>query len=381
MAHTYQPPHDGVCRGLGGADDKLISKYVHERTIDACRADCDDEPDCTGFSYHPTANGGQCMVHGPGMAGKCSASATSPTACAALGSCSDTSKTTEDTCGTCSESTAGSESACKTVEGTWTAGTWTSAGATWIGPDDPWKGDWGDGALIIKHYVASTPGGFTCYDVDPTDHQAKCTGSDAKCAAAFAGKEKSEQVSGNCPDGCTFAAAPRPVANHPPHPGVEKQPGYSKYMSGCCRGTNVTCAEGAGEQIGVWGGCSLKIDGKYSKTSGKDGVPMTQAECAGECNSYDGCLGYCNGAGWCVLYGTGIHDTVTEDDPWGAGYYYAPGPITHSKPSNRYICAVRDGPGADDQIGSASVHVHSSTSILLGGLISTCLASSHHMYW
>jgi hypothetical protein len=153
-------------------------------------------------------------------------------------------------------------------------------------------------------------------------------------------------------------------------------------MSGCCRGTNVTCAEGAGEQIGVWGGCSLKIDGKYSKTSGKDDGPMTQAECAGECNSYAGCLGYCNGAGWCVLYGTGIHDTVTEDDPWGAGYYYAPGPITHSKPSNRYICAVRDGPGADPmETASASVHVHPSTSILLGGLISTCLASSHHLYW
>merc|ERR1712224_102298 len=102
-SHDYQAPMEGACRGPGGKDDKVESKYVHERSADACRQDCDNEIRCAGYAYHPAANGGECLVFGPGMAGSCSdSSAISPDQCAALGSCSDSTKTSEDECGTCS---------------------------------------------------------------------------------------------------------------------------------------------------------------------------------------------------------------------------------------------------------------------------------------
>jgi len=330
-------------------------------------------------------------VHGPGMAGTCSDSSASeggPTACAALGTCSDASKTSEETCGQCSEPSGTSKKGCETVKGTWTAATWTSANAKWNEPDDPWTGDFHIGT-IVKKYVATHGKEYKCHDIDPTDHQAKCTGSDAKCEAAFTGKDESEQVAANCPEGCTFARAPRPAKVQQIHEGLREQPGYSKYMSGCCRGV-----DDKGETI--------KIDGKYSKIAGKDGGVATQEECAAACNAEDAregakCLGYCHGNPWCVIYGPGIHSNVKDDDPWSAGYYYHEGPIATSKPNPQYICAVKDSdsasstaaqipespaPDGDDsedpvKTASASVHRHPASSILLGALISTRIAALH----
>lgn len=323
--HTYQPVKEGACRGPGGGNDKINSKFVHERDQATCKADCDAEPHCVGYTYHPTANGGECMVHGPGMAGSCStASATSggPTACAALGSCQDTTKTSKETCGTCSEASAPSEATCASVKGTWTAKTWTSAGATWEDADDPWTGEWHH-STIIKG-VTTPAGGYQCYDIDPTDHQATCTGSDAQCKAAFEGKAESEQVADKCPSGCQFTAAVKAVKVTTPHaPAIEKA-GW-KVLSGACRGPGNT-----------------KVNGKYSNTAGASGGALTQVECAAACEAESQCIGYAHSTAWCVVYGPGIDTTADGDSKWTKDTHTSTSITTATKPNAAYICVVKN---------------------------------------
>jgi len=135
-------------------------------------------------------------------------------------------------------------------------------------------------------------------------------------------------------------------------------------MSGCCRG-----ADAAGEAV--------KIQGKYSKTAGKDGGIATQEECAAACDAEPTCLGYCHGTPWCVIYGEGIHKTAQE--PWAGDEHESAGPIVTTKPNPTYICGVK-GPTDDTsdtvQTTSASVLMHSANLIPLSAfsVISACLA-------
>merc|ERR1712218_658240 len=212
--------------------------------------------------------------------------------------------------------------------GTWTAEVWQSSGATWTKAANPRIGDY-NSAVIIKAYKASSPGGWQCFDINPSDHEAKCTGSDAKCEAAFKGKAASVQIAANCPADCAFTTAPAPAKQSLIHEGVRKQPGYSKYMSGCCRGKDAQ-------------GNAVKIEGKYSKTAGKSGGIATQEECAAACNAESACLGYCHGTPWCVVYGKGIH--LTAKSPWAGDDHVNVGPILTTKPNPTYICGVRGAP-------------------------------------
>jgi hypothetical protein len=319
--HTYQAAKYGACRGPGGANDKIESKFVKEKTLEACKADCDAETNCKGLTYHPTANGGECNVYGPGMAGSCSvASATSPAACAALGTCEETSKTTEITCGKCSEASAPSDATCASVGGKWTALKWTSSGAVWSDADDPWTGEWQSSHIIAG---VAPSAGYKCYDIDPEDHEAKCTGSD-QCIAHFAGKAAAQQIVANCASPCKFTAAVAATKVVVPHAPAIAMAGYT-VKSGACRGPNVA-----------------KVNGKYSNTAGASGAQLTQQECAAECNTETMCVGYAHSTAWCVVYGPGINNTKQEK--WTSDTHDAT-TITGTKPNAAYICAVK-GTGA-----------------------------------
>jgi hypothetical protein len=170
--------HGGTCRGPGGVNDKVSSKYKSPVTLEECATECNDNAgQCKGFGYSQTANGGECLIYGPSFSGACSdTSATSPTACAALGTCSDdpATKTSDEVCGACSLASATTIATCEQIGGTWTAATWTSAGATWNEPSGGWTGDHHSSDLVVG--VAASAG-YTCYDVDPYDHHPQCSGT------------------------------------------------------------------------------------------------------------------------------------------------------------------------------------------------------------
>jgi len=367
---------DGACRGPGGKDDKVNSKFIHQTTLQECNTHCEAEAHCVAYAYHAEANGGECLVYGPGMSGSCSdASAKSPDACAALGSCSDSTKTSKDTCGTCSEATADSKTACASVRGEWSAATWTSAGASWIDPDDPWKSDY-HSSLIVKG--TTNDAGYACYDVDPKDHEAKCTGS-ATCESAFAGKDAAKQVAANCPDGCKFTAAPKAVTVKEPHAPIIHIDGY-KHWAGVCRGP--------GDPTSV----EAKPNGKYSNSAGANGGKPTQEECAAACTAEPKCIAYSHSTAWCLLYGEGVHATA-DGNIWTADNHPNT-KVTQTKANLQYICGVKCGgdsgvtcpsssasspSDSSDSVpeASTSVHMHPASSIVLGALISTRIAALH----
>jgi hypothetical protein len=174
----------GACRGPGGANDKVESKYKTSMTLDACAKECNDNSaTCKGFAYSPNSDNGYCLIYGPGFAGACSDTAAgSPTECSALGTCSLGAKNaigetyTEESCGTCSSSGGGEylKATCEGVGETWTAATWTSAGATWNGPTGGWLADYHPSNLVVG---VSPSTDFTCYDVDRYDDHPQCTGT------------------------------------------------------------------------------------------------------------------------------------------------------------------------------------------------------------
>jgi len=317
IAHTYQAAVEGACRGPGGELDKVNSKFIHERSAAACAQDCDDEPHCVGYSYHPTANGGECIAHGPGMAGVCSNNdAISPEACAALGNCADTTRMTETACGTCSEASAPTIATCASVLATWTASTWTSAGATWSDAADPWTGEW-QSSVIISGVAPSA--GYMCYDIDPTDHEAKCTGT-AVCVAAFANKAADVQIAANCPSTCTFTAAVKATKVVTVHAPAIEMAGYT-VKSGACRGPG-----------------STKVNGKYSHTAGASGAQLTQEECAAACDAAGNCVGYAHSTACCIVYGPGVKETSAAG--WTLDTHDST-IITGTIPNAAYICAVK----------------------------------------
>lgn len=280
------------------------------------------------------------------MAGTCSvASASSPDNCNALGTCEDSSKTTETTCGSCSEVSALSVTACRSVLGTWKHHTWTSAGATWEGPDDPWVEEWHHSTIVA---MVAPSAGYKCYDINPSDHEAKCTGS-AACVAAFEGKAAELQISSNCPDGCVFTAAPKSPKVVVPHAPAVRKDGWS-VKSGACRGPG-----------------NEKVNGKYSNSAGANGGRLTQVECAEACEAEAKCAGYAHSTAWCVVYGPGINETGGAD--WTADTHAAV-TITGTKPNEAYICVVKDEANRDmDAAAEFTVHYMLPGAILVNLLI------------
>jgi len=320
-AHTYSGPTDGACRGPGGVDDKVNSKIVHERNESDCMQDCDDEDFCTGFAYHPDANGGECIVYGFSMSGSCSdSSATTPDDCAALGTCEDLTLLSEDECGYCSETSATSTQSCASVNGEWTALTWTSAGATWNDPEDPWFGEYQYSSIVVG--VSSNAAGYQCWDVDATDHHATCTSDpdvNDLCASSFNGLTEDEMISDNCLSGCTFTAAvsgPSTVSYHAP---TIEDDNY-EVKSGACRSPD-----------------GNKVNGKYSNTAGENGQ-LTQAECMQECDSEPTCAGYAHSTSWCVVYGPEIDESPGDD--WTSDEH-TDTTIGAMKVNVAYVCAVK----------------------------------------
>jgi hypothetical protein len=367
---------DGACRGPGGVNDKVNSKIIHQTPLEDCKKYCEEEAHCVAYAYHPEANGGECLVHGSGMAGSCSdASAKSPDACAALGSCSDSTKTSVDTCGTCSEASADSKTACTSVKGTWSAATWTSAGATWIDPEDPWKSDYHPSVIVKGTTLGSA--GYKCYDVDPIDHEAKCTGSDT-CVSAFAGKDATEQIADKCPDGCKFTAAPKAAKVTIPHAPIIDIDGYI-HWAGVCRGPGDPQSTDA------------KPNGKYSKKAGVNGGVATQGECAAACTTEPKCIAYAHSTSWCLIYGEGV-DATADGEIWNADNHPNT-KVTQTKANPAYICGLKcggdsgvacpssidstDSTGISDATqASQSVHEQGIT-ILSGALVLVHLAIPH----
>jgi hypothetical protein len=166
--------------------------------------------------------------------------------------------------------------------------------------------------------VATT--GYQCWDVDPDDHQATCTGSNALCTAAFQNKAENLQIANNCPAGCTFKAAVRAVKTVVAHAPAIPMAGYTVW-SGACRGPT-----------------NAKVNGKYSKTAGASGGVLTQEECAAACNAETTCVGYAHSTAWCVVYGADID--VTPGADWTSDKHVQT-TISMTKKNPAYICAVK----------------------------------------
>jgi hypothetical protein len=219
--------------------------------------------------------------------------------------------------------------------------------------------------VIISGTTADA--GYTCYDVDPVDHEAKCTGSD-NCVSAFAGKDAKEQVAANCPDGCKFMKAPAAAKKKLPHPPIIDVDGYA-HWAGVCRGP------------GDPGSLEAKPNGKYGKTP-----TMSQKECAAACTALSKCIAYAHSTGWCLIYGEGL-DVTAED---GHGDWtkdsHANLKVTQTKPNEQYICGVKCGmdsgvtcPSSDSIASTASPEqvsrsVHEQGITILSGVLFLAIA-------
>jgi len=317
---------NGTCRGVGGDNDKVNMKFKNGMTAEACAEECNSHAHCAGFGYSPDANDGECLIYGPDFAGACSdTSASSPTACAALGSCSNADQTSEESCGACSESSGTTKASCEGVGGVWTAATWTSAGATWNEPSDGYMSDYRCSTHVVG-VVASA--GYTCYDADPEDHHPTCSGSDATCAAAFDGLEMDAKVSDTCPSGCTFTAAVRACKVVVDHAPAIQFDGW-RVMAGVCR------------SAGDPGSLEAKPNGRYTNSAGANGV-ATQEECKDFCAAEPDCVGYAHSTAWCLIYGPGLDvlDEGEESELWYSDSHSAT-TITQTKPNPAYICGVK----------------------------------------
>jgi len=201
--------------------------------------------------------------------------------------------------------------------------------------------------VIIGGSVAAA--GYLCYDIDPSDHEATCTGS-VDCIASFAGKTADLQISSNCPSGCTFTAAvagaPTPKVPHAPALHVS---GYTP-TSGACRGPG-----------------NSKVNGKYSNTAGAAGK-LTELECANACDATQNCVGYAHSTAWCIVYGPGVNDTAGAD--WTADTH-ASTSITGTKPNVAYICQVKS---VSDLAGAAIESCSHSLLVITSMLISNIFA-------
>jgi len=338
VGSDYEFLGKGPCRGPGGVNDKVNSMSAVEHTQEMCEKACDDrredEAPCLGYAYCHDCNGGECILYGPNLAGVCTDdSAKTPSECEALGSCSvrghATSAATEGECGSCTdESTAKSSVTCEVVGGTWMKYDWTSSGATWSDPEDPWSGD-SQLSSVIKSTTGESSSQYACYDLHTEDHLAHCTGTatdtSLSCIGAFEELAESDRNQSACPAGCTFTAAPKAPRPVVPHEGDIGLPGWDSAMSGACRG---------GADF------TDKVNGKYSNTAGANGR-LTQAECATACLDEPGCIGYAHSKAWCVVYGPGVDEGIgTENDgDWTTDTHVSTS-ITGTKVNPAYICVT-----------------------------------------
>jgi hypothetical protein len=361
VAHTvgehYTFLSGGVCRGPGGVNDRINGMHVVEHTQLMCEQACDARSDadengahCMGYSYCPNCNGGECLLFGPGLDGRCSdSSVDNKVSCEALGSCDDPNTATkEEECGVCEgKPSALEESACVSLSGTWNKATWTSAGAVWSGAEDPFTGD-SHSSKFIAGTSDELASDYSCYDIVVDDHLAHCTGNTTECTTAFDGLEDdSDRIAENCPEGCIYTAKPRGPRNPPvAHAPDIKLPGWEPAQSGACRG---------GDDF------SGKVNGKYSNTAGAEGGPLTQLECAEACLAEDNCVGYAHSTAWCVVYGPEVHLGIgtEEGGPWTSDNHEEVA-ITGTKVNIAYLCVT--GPPrvtADDTDVDADSHSHS----------------------
>ena len=65
-------PGNSPCRGPGGVGNKVNNRGADEINEDEFKAFCEAEPNCNGFAHSPAVNEGECLLHGPGLAGTCS---------------------------------------------------------------------------------------------------------------------------------------------------------------------------------------------------------------------------------------------------------------------------------------------------------------------
>ena len=332
--YIISPSSVGACRGNGGSSNKVNNKYKLGLTQAECETECDDITTCLGYAYQTGAGDAAekyCLVYGPGVAGSCSnAFQDTQEKCEALGSCSDTSV---DPCGE-SSSCLFIKEACENTGGIWTStpGVWTEPGGGWTGMSH------------ATTHIATGNGNpeYTCYDIDPDDHDATCTNGEdhagytvhgkylecaakwtdaskpgcvdiegcpatpcnsddseawccetADCSGAwhYCGCERDFEANGKedwaCDRtaGCVYTGAPLVETVIRPHPGdaLGCDNVYNNGMLGACRGTDQT----TGGQVGVSSKWSrnCNIDGKQ-KDCGATGEPpceMTQAECEAGC--------------------------------------------------------------------------------------------------
>jgi hypothetical protein len=221
----------------------------------------------------------------------------------------------------------------------------------WNDSDDPWTGDWQHSTIIVDG--DGTDSGYMCYDIDSTDHQAKCTGS-AQCTGAFEGKPEADQIADNCPSGCTFTAKVKAVKVVDPHAPAIEMPGYI-VKSGACRGPD-----------------NDKVNGKYSNSAGANGK-LTQEECAAACDAESECIGYAHSTAWCVVYGPGIDKNRIDSNKWTADTHAATTFGEATKPNAAYICAFKSPEVGDDSVEQEASFAWTKIPSLLGWVLCTGL--------
>ena len=158
----------GACRGNGGSSDKVNSKYKLGLTQAECETECDSISTCLGYAYQTGASdvaSAYCLIHGPGLAGSCSdAALDTQEKCEAKGTCSIATVQCADSGIYC----LGAEEACTNLGGTWTKSSSTVWTAT---ADNGWEGD----SHPTTHIAAGNGNAdYTCFDIDPVDHEATC---------------------------------------------------------------------------------------------------------------------------------------------------------------------------------------------------------------
>ena len=327
----------GACRGNGGSSDKVNSKYKLGLTQAECETECDSISTCLGYAYQTGASdvaSAYCLIHGPGLAGSCSdAALDTQEKCEAKGTCSIATVQCADSGTYC----LGVEEACTNLGGTWTK----SATTVWTATsDNGWEGD----SHPTTHIAAGNGNAdYTCFDIDPDDHDATCVNGDShaspagnhagykECAANwtdtsvsgcvniegcpatpcnsddseawccnahvddcsewhYCGCERDFEAGGkeesacDTAAGCVYTAAPKMETPATPHPGdaLHCDNVYQEGQSGACRGQDSS-------------GGQVSTNQKYSKSCNADGTTkvcggtdqpaceMTQAECEAGC--------------------------------------------------------------------------------------------------
>jgi hypothetical protein len=342
----------GACRGNGGGTDKVNSRSKTGFATEAlCEAECDALIMCQGFAWESSGDN-ICVLYGPGMAGSCAAPNNliqEKGDCEAIGNCDNpTTATAANMCGTCSEGGAVRDDSCTTMQGTWTAGTWTTTGVF-----EEVEGGWTGESMHTDHVHAVSPNAaYVCYDRDIGDHVGRCTNtattpSGTNCVTLYQGAATFEEDScpTAAPSNCLWTKAPKASAPKPPHPTAAVVAGYAP-NSGACRSTSAdNKADASAPQGQDRPPYAYKKNADFPNFPGDTG-PAKLAEL---CNSIPGCLGFHSGP-WMSLFGPGL-EVCGEDGatcPAGDGWVGSVGQagtttLETTKPNHQYICYIKEG--------------------------------------